>query len=206
MHQLSDTFVCVCNYEKNKKPMETILYRGALVVRVHGRFELTGSLAGVRTLYLRFFLLDHRSVLRVRDGYVRVVFGFLDQFRGILHLNPRLRFLHDRLHLNVRLVVRRRFLAARRIDVTGVLFLVHRHGRVSDERVAAVRSGTVKMPINAITVTTGQSTIYHLIEEGKAGRYVDVIVKVFAVHQQLIGSIGREVTPWLGTMMMPAGT
>lgn len=72
---------------------------------------------------------------------------------------------------------------ANRAVAIAVLFLVHRHGRVSDERVAAVRPGAMEMAINAITVTTDQPAIYHLIEEGEAGRYVDVIVEVFAVHQ-----------------------
>lgn len=89
--------------------------------------------------------------------------------------------------MGLTLLVGRRFDDVRPTVVTtvaiAVLFLVHRHGRVSDERVAAVRPGAMEMAINAITVTTDQPAIYHLIEEGEAWRYVDVIVKVFAVHQ-----------------------
>lgn len=61
----------------------------------------------------------------------------------------------------------------------------------------------MKVPINAIAMAANESTIDHLVVESEARRYVDVVVKVLAVHEQLIRSIGKEMASWLRAMMMP---
>lgn len=61
----------------------------------------------------------------------------------------------------------------------------------------------MKVPINAITVAADQTAIDHLIVESEAGRYVDVVMKILAVHEQLIRPIGKEMTSRLRAMMMP---
>ena len=161
------------------------------------KVTLTGGLVNIWAVDLRFLLVDHRSALHLAR---QTLLGLLDQLSRILHLNPRLRFLNHRLNLRLTFLIRRTFSLF--VVTAAVLFLVHRHGRVSNERVAAVRPGTVKMPINAITVATNQPAVDHLVEERKTRWYVDVIVKVFAVHQQLIGPVGGEVTPKLRAMMV----
>jgi len=52
----------------------------------------------------------------------------------------------------------------------------------------------MEMPINAITVTASQSTVDHLVIEGKAWRYVDIVMKIFTMHEQLVWSIGGKMT------------
>lgn len=84
-----------------------------------------------------------------------------------------------------------------------MLLLVQRHHRVPHKRVSAVRSRAMEMPIDTIAVTAAQPAVDHLVVECKARRYVDVVVKVLAVHKQLVRSVGGEIASWLRTMMVP---
>lgn len=86
--------------------------------------------------------------------------------------------------------------------MTGMLLLVQHHRRVPHERVAAVRSGTVEVPIDAIAVATRQPTVDHFIVEGETWRYVDVVVKVLTVHEQLVRSIGGEMATRLQAVVV----
>lgn len=175
-------------------------YTGALA-RVLAQTRLTSCFIGVWTRYIGFLVVHHRPVLQVTSG--QAFLWLLYEFGRVLHLNPRLRLLRC-LYRGLTLLVRRFMIAA--LPMTCMLLLVQRHGRVTDERVPAVRPGAVEMPIDAIAVTARQPTVHHPVEEGKSRKYVDVIVEVFAVHQQLVGPIGGEVTPRLGAMVMSRGS
>lgn len=83
-------------------------------------FILTGSFAAVGTRKLGFFILDHRSALRIACH--QVLIGFFDQLGRILHLDPRFRFLDQRLRLCLTFLIAQ-FLAAQ-FGVIGVLLLV----------------------------------------------------------------------------------
>lgn len=160
---------------------------------------LTGGLAAIGTRKLGFFILDQRPAILI-DRH-QVVVGLLDQLGGILHLDSGLRFLNQRLRL--RLAFLRVRLLSAGFRVTGMLLLVQRHHRVPHERVSAVRSRAVEVPIDAIAVAAVQPAVDHLVVEREARRDVDVVVEVLAVHEQLVRSVGGEVASRLRAMMMP---
>lgn len=188
--KVSDVFL-----EKNRSlPNETCPN-----IRVPSSLILTGGFAAVGTREFGFFVLDYRPALLIscRQTLVRL----LDQLRRILHLDSRFRFLDQRLKLRLTFLIVRLLIAG--LDVTGgVLPFVQCHCRVSNERVSAIRSGTMKMPINTIAVTASQSTINHLVIEGEARRYVDIVVEILTMHEQLVWPIGGEMTPQLRTVMV----
>lgn len=162
--------------------------------------SLTGGLVSVRTAHPCLFVVDDESILlRVR---------FVDELRGVLHLNPRLLRRRVADCLGVRFLAApgrfARAVASRIGDPeSAVLLLVESHSRVSHERVAAARSCAMEVSVDPIAVASGKSAIDHFVEEREAHGYVDIVVKIFAVHQQLIGPVGGEVTARLGAVVMP---
>lgn len=151
----------ICSSEKNfsvvfqKKKKSYYQTKTRLTLECRTEFapsltRLTGGLAVIGIRELGFFILDYRPVLLIARGQTLV--WLFDKFGRIFHLDPRFRLLDQRLRLRLTLLIARLLTAG--FDMTGVLFLVQRHRRVPDERVAAVRSGTVEVPINAIAVAT----------------------------------------------------
>jgi len=167
---------------------------------MHSFLILTGGLATVGTCKFRFLVLDYRPafLINCRQTLVRL----LDQFGRILHLNSRFRLLDQQLKLRLTFLIVRLLIAGFGV-AGGVLLLVQCHCRVSNKRVSAIRSGTMEMPINAIAVTASQSTIDHLVIEGKARRDVDIVMEILTMHKQLIWPIGGEMASQLRTMMVP---
>lgn len=115
-------------------------------------------------------------------------------------MDPGLRLLDQRLRLRLALLTAQLLSAG--LAVTGVLLLVQSHRRVPDERIAAVRSSAVEVSIHAVAVAAGQPAVDHLVVEGETRGYINVVVEVLAVHQQLIRSIGGEMTARLRAVMM----
>lgn len=73
----------------------------------------------------------------------------------------------------------------------GVFLLVHGHRGVLHERVLAVGSGAVEVPVDLVAGTVRQSAVDVPVVKLEAVQDFDVVVEVLAVHDQYVFLVGH---------------
>lgn len=83
-----------------------------------------------------------------------------------------------------------------------MLLVVHRHGGVLHEGIVAVRPGTVEVPVHFVAGTVREATVDVSVVELETVQDVDVVVEIFAVHNQDVFFVRHVETPVLVAVIM----